>query len=100
MPRRVEPKRDIIVNISEESVREALQMWIKTYHGIQIETSTIEYDYDSETKQVKQVRALKRQARKTPDVPNAAKTETVVAELVCPPNSQNADHDVGSNQEP
>lgn len=100
MPRRVEPKRDLVVNINEESVREALQMWVRAYHGIQIETSTIEYDYDSETKQVKQVRALKRQARKAPEVPNAPKTETVMAELAGPDNQQAPNHHSGPNPEP
>lgn len=42
MPRRTEPKRDIKIGLDEESIRDAMALWIRTYHGIEIDAKKIE----------------------------------------------------------
>ena len=42
MPRRKDPKRELAITLDEESIRDAMALWVKTYHGIEIEAKKIE----------------------------------------------------------
>lgn len=42
MPRRRTVKRGLAITLDEESIRDAMALWVKTYHGIDIEAKRFE----------------------------------------------------------
>ena len=42
MPRVKQPKRIVEILLDEESVRDALALWVSTYHGIEVRANKIE----------------------------------------------------------
>jgi hypothetical protein len=41
MPRRTKPKRELGIIIDEESMRDAMTLWVKKFHGIEIDPRKI-----------------------------------------------------------
>ncbi len=60
MPRRDDKYRDIAVTISEEAIYEALATWVEKWHNDKIDTATIEFDFDPETKKIRKATAIKK----------------------------------------
>jgi|6_EtaG_2_1085325.scaffolds.fasta_scaffold50813_2 hypothetical protein len=42
MPRRTEPRREIGITLDEESIKDAMALWVKTYHGVNIDARNFE----------------------------------------------------------
>lgn len=42
MPRRTEPKREIGITLDEESIKDAMALWVRTYHGVEVDAKKIE----------------------------------------------------------
>lgn len=45
MPRKT---RDITIKIDEESIKDAMALWVKTYHGVEIDAKKIEINTEGE----------------------------------------------------
>jgi hypothetical protein len=48
MPRRKEPKRELSIKIDEESIRDAMALWVEKYHGIEIDIKSIVFNTEKE----------------------------------------------------
>jgi hypothetical protein len=46
MPRKRNPKRELAIIMDEESIRDAMALWVKKYHGIEIDAKKIEVSTD------------------------------------------------------
>ena len=44
MPRRKDPPREINIKLDEESIRDALSLWIHTHHGIIIDAKSFTFE--------------------------------------------------------
>ncbi len=42
MPRRKEPTREVSIQINDENVRDALVLWVRKYHGVDLDIKQIE----------------------------------------------------------
>jgi len=50
MPRRTDPKRELSITIDDESIRDALVLWTKKYHGFDVDLKQIKLTLDDQGK--------------------------------------------------
>lgn len=50
MPRRTDPKRELAITINDESIRDALVLWISKYHGFTVDMKQIKLALDDQGK--------------------------------------------------
>ena len=85
MPRRKDPVRNIGITLDENAVRDALSLWVRTYHGIDIESKCFEFKIDPETKSFELVIAQKRPGKVTDE------TDATVFQQRTPTERQSSD---------